>query len=204
MKPAAAIIVSLAIIAASCEKRKDHSMNVPESKPEELTIETSEGTVVGHTTEVDEFPQNIVPVNAAEARQFEEWASGATTYLTDYGTPQSGNDLKQYDEAFKAWQDSHAKRHSDQDVINILGSYLGQRMVKDFDMEWVMVTDKYGKDYAVRHKTSELLSFPFSSVMKRIEDKEHDLIHGVYHVLKHEVEQGEFKQRTKSKQDGGG
>jgi hypothetical protein len=171
-------------------------MNTPEPKPEELTIETPEGTVVGHTTEVGDFPQKVTPVNAADARQFEEWASGATAFLTAYGTPQSENDLKQYDEAFKAWQDSQTKRHSDQDVINILGAYLGQRMVKDFDMEWVMVTDQYGKDYAVRHKTSELLTFPFSSVMKRIEDKEHDFIHGVYHVLKHEVEKGELKQRT--------
>ncbi len=204
MKPAAAIFVSFAIFAASCGKPKDHSMNVPKPKPEELTIETPEGTVVGHTTEVDDFPQKVVPVNAAEARQFEEWARGATGFLTAYGTPQSENDLKQYDEAFKGWQDSQAKRHSDQDVINILGAYLGQRMVQDFDMEWVMVTDQYGKDYAVRHKTSELLTFPFSSVMKRIEDNEHDFIHGVYHVLKHEVEQGELKQRTNSEQDGGG
>ncbi|MEM8953401.1 MAG: DUF3806 domain-containing protein [Verrucomicrobiota bacterium] len=77
--------------------------------------------------------------------------------------------------------------------MNILGAYPGQLMVEDFDMEWVMVADQYGQDYAVRDKTSELMSFPFSSMMERIEDKEHDLIHGVYHVLKHEVENGECK-----------
>ena len=165
---------------------------------EELTIETDEGTVVGHTTEVDDFPQKVVPVNDAESRQFAAWASEAETFLNAYGTPQSENELKRYDEAFKAWQDSTTKKHSDQDVINVLGAHLGQLMVEDFDMEWVMVTDQYGQDYAVRHKTSELMSFPFSSVMKRIEDNEHDFIHGVYHVLKHEVENGEWKQRTNS------
>jgi len=179
-------------------------MNDPEHETEELTIETDEGTVAGHTTEVEDFPQKVVPVNPAESRQFASWASEATAFLTAYGARQSENDLKQYDEAFKAWQDSPTKNHSDQDVINALGAYLGQRMVRDFDMEWVIVTDQYGEDYAVRHKTSELMSFHFSSVMKRIEDKEHGFIHGVYHVLKHEVENGEWKERSNSEQDGAG
>ena len=176
-------------------------MSDPNPEHKELTIETDEGTVVGHTTDVETFPQKVVSVNAAESRQFAAWASEAEVFQSAYGTPQSENELKRYDEAFKAWQDSTTKKHSDQDVINALGAYLGQRMVQDFDMEWVMVTDQYGRDYAIRHKTSELLSFPFSSVMKRIEDKEHDFIHGVYHVLKHEIENGELKQRTNSEQD---
>jgi len=179
-------------------------MSNPDSEPNELTIETDEGTVVGHTTEVEDFPQKVVAVNAAESRQFTEWAAEAEAFLSAYGTPKAENELKRYDEAFKAWQDSTVKKHSDQDVINALGAYLGQRMVQDFNMEWVMVTDQYGKDYAVRHKTSELMSFPFSSVMKRIEDKEHDFIHGVYHVLKHEVENGDWKQRANSEQVGTG
>ena len=173
-------------------------MSNPDSEPEELTIETADGTVVGHTTEVEHFPQKVVAVNPAESRQFAEWATEAEAFLSAYGTLQSENELKRYDEAFKAWQDSATKEHSDQDVINALGAYLGQRMVQDFDMEWVMVTDQHGQDYAVRHKSSELMSFPFSSVMKRIEDKEHDFIHGVYHVLKHEAENGKWKQRTNS------
>jgi len=205
MKPAAAILlVSLAVLIPGCDKPPAPPMSDPDSEPEELTIETDEGTVVGHTTDVEDFPQKVVTVNAAESRQFAAWATEAKAFLSAYGTPQSENELKQYDETFKAWQDSTRKKHSDQDVINALGAYLGQRMVQDFDMEWVMVTDQYGQDYAVRHKTSELMSFPFSSVMKRIEDKEHDFVHGVYHVLKHEVENGEWKQRASSEQDGAG
>jgi len=199
MKTAAATcLVSLALLIVGCERPQDQSMSAPESEPEELMIETDEGMVVGHTTEVEDFPQKVVPVNAAESRQIAEWAAEAEAFLSAYETPQSKNELKRYDEAFKAWQDSATKNHSDQDVISTLGAYIGQRMVQDFDMEWVMVTDQYGQDYAVRHKTSELMSFPFSSVMKRIEDKEHEFIHGVYHVLKHEVENGKWKQRTNS------
>ncbi|TWU24740.1 DUF3806 domain-containing protein [Bythopirellula polymerisocia] len=177
-------------------------MNTPEQEPEELVVETAEGTVFSHTTEVEDFPQKVIPVNSAESVQFQSWEQNASEFLTAYAEPQSKNELIQYDEAFKAWQVSPVKQHSAQDVINLLGAYLGQRMVRDFDMEWVMVTDQYGQDYAVRHKSSELMTFPFSSVMKRIEDNEHEFIHGVYHVLKHELENGEFKQRTNSEQGG--
>lgn len=193
MKGAAATCLApLAVVMVGCDNPQSQSMSHPEeSEPEELTIKTDEGTVTGHTTELEDFPQKIVPVNAAESHQFAEWAAETEEFLSAYGTPQSENELIRYDEAFKAWQDSETKKHSHQDVINTLGAYLGQRMVQDFDMEWVIVTDPYGQDYAVRHKTSELMSFPFSAVTKRIKDMEYDFIHGVYHVLKHEVENGE-------------
>ena len=205
MKPeTATFFVSIAILFVGCEESKDPAERNSESEPEELRIETDEGTVVGQATDVEDFPQKIVPVNAAESRQFAEWAAGGEAFLTTYGPLESENELKRYDEAFKAWQDSTTKKHSDQDVINIIGAYLGQRLAQDFDMEWVMVTDKFGQDYAVRHKTLELMSFPFSSVMKRVEDNEHDFIHGVYYILKNEVENGEWKQRPNSEQNSAG
>ncbi|MEM9353945.1 MAG: DUF3806 domain-containing protein [Planctomycetota bacterium] len=171
-------------------------MKDPKREPEASIVETDEGTVISHITEEEDFPQEAVRLSSAELVQFQTWEQGAQEFLTAYTQPQSQDELKQYDEAFQAWQRSPDRRHSDEDVINIVGAYLGQRMVRDFGMEWVLVTDKYGRDYAVRHKTSELMSFPFSSVMKRIEDKENGFVHGVYHVLKHELENGKWKQRT--------
>ena len=162
------------------------------------TIKTEEGTIVSHSTPVDNFPQKVIAVSNAESRQFATWAANASAFLTAYKKPKSENELKQYDEAFKAWQDATIKHHSEQDVVNLLGAYLGQRMVHDLDMEWVMVTDQYGQDCAVRHKKLEVLSFPFSTVKKRIEDKEYEFIYGVFHVLKYGIENGEFKERHNS------
>ncbi|MDQ8192669.1 DUF3806 domain-containing protein [Roseibacillus persicicus] len=172
-------------------------MNEPESlsAAEEIIIETEEGAVVGEVTEMEKVSQEVVPVNVAESRQFADWAAKAVEFLNVYGPPESDNELKQYDGAFKAWQGSKVKKYSDQEVINLLGAYLGQRLVQDLDMEWVMVTDKYGQDYAVQHKVSKLMGFPFSSVMKRIEDGESDFLHGVYHILKNELEKGDLDQR---------
>ena len=62
-------------------------------------------------------------------------------------------------------------------------------------MEWVTVTDEYGTDYAVRSKSVEVMAFPFSTVLKRIEDKEHDFLHGVYHTLKQRLESSDNMRR---------
>lgn len=195
------LCVSIAVVLAACDKPKDQTISKSDSDSKELTVDTADGKVVAQTMEIQDFPQKVVAVNADELRQFAEWAVEAEVFLKAYGTSESENALKSYDEAFKAWQESTTKKHSDQDVIKIIGAYLGQRMVQDFDMEWVLVSDQFGEDYAVRHKTSELMSFPFSSVMKRIEDKEHDFIHGVYHIMKHQIENGESKRRSNSEQD---
>ena len=78
MKPVAAIcLISIAVAFSGCDKSQDQAMSDPESELEDLTIETDEGTVIGHTTEVEEFPQKVVAVNAAESRQFAEWATEA-------------------------------------------------------------------------------------------------------------------------------
>lgn len=195
------LFVSPAVLFSSCDNPSQQASDKPSQQTNEFTIATDEGAVSGHTFNMGAFPQKIVPVSIDESRQFEAWASEAASFLTAYGTPQSGNELKQFDEAFKAWQDSTTKSHPDQYVINVLGAYLGQRMVQDFNMEWVVVVDKYGRDYAVRHKTSNASAFPFSSVMKRIEDKEHDFIYGVYHIIKNEIENGALKKSANSKQD---
>ena len=43
-----------------------------------------------------------------------------------------------------------------------------------------MVTDQDGTDYAVRAKKFEVMSFPFSSVEKRVERNQYDFMVGIY------------------------
>jgi hypothetical protein len=63
-------------------------------------------------------------------------------------------------------------------------------------MEWVTVSDEYGTNYAVRGKSAEVMAFPFSSVLKRIENNEHDFMYGVYYAVKGALESGDYKSRT--------
>ena len=62
-------------------------------------------------------------------------------------------------------------------------------------MEWVTVNDEYGTDYAVRSTKVELMTFPFSTVLKRIEDKQHDFVYGVYYTVKEMLTSGNCKVR---------
>src|SRR5690606_18935552 len=101
-------------------------------------------------------------------------------YLPDIKSPV----LKDYDKAFRLWQLSATKQYTDDQVVELLGAYLGQKFVNDLDMEWVEITDEYGTDYAVRGKVKEITSFPFSTVFKRVEDNEYDFLYGVYHTVK--------------------
>jgi hypothetical protein len=40
-----------------------------------------------------------------------------------------------------------------------------------------------------------VMSFPFSSVAKRIQSKQFDFMNGVYYAVKHAIERGNFKAR---------
>jgi len=158
-------------------------------------VETPEGPVVAGKTTAEPAPQRIVAVSGDELRHLESLAADAPGFLAAYLPESPEPDLADYDRAFLAWQRSNAQQHSQEQVVEILGGYLGNRCVDDFDMEWVAVTDEFGTDYAVRSKLVEVMAFPFSTVQKRIDDGEHDFLHGVYHTLKQMLSSGEYRAR---------
>ncbi len=77
----------------------------------------------------------------------------------------------------------------------MLGAYLGNQFITEFQMEWVVVTDQFGTDYAVRAKKYEVMSFPFSSVEKRVDNNQYDFMVGIYYILKHNIENGDYRPR---------
>jgi len=107
--------------------------------------------------------------------------------------PAADQSLKAYDEAFRIWQKEKIIRFSEDAVIDGLGAHLGNKLVADFDMEWVEVSDEYGVDLAVRAKKYEVISFPFSSVAKRIKNNEFNFMEGVYYAVKDAIASGPKK-----------
>ena len=75
----------------------------------------------------------------------------------------------------------------------MLGAALGEKMVADLDMEWVVVSDQFGTDYGVRSRKSEVMAFPFSSVQKRVGRNEYDFLIGIYHSVQSLIESGESR-----------
>lgn len=165
------------------------------SEPQQKTISTPDGEIHTTTTTVDPVPQQIVVVGPEEIKAFNAYASQGIAFVSAYIPGIKNPTLKDFDEAFRLWQKEKKQRYSQQQVTEILGAYLGNILIKDLKMEWVVVTDEYGTDYAVRAKQYEVLSFPFSSVLKRIESNQHDFMVGVYHTIKASINDGEYKRR---------
>ncbi len=43
------------------------------------------------------------------------------------------------------------------------------------------------------------MAFPFSTVLKRIENREYDFLHGVYYTIKQTLASGDYKPRDPAK-----
>jgi hypothetical protein len=153
-------------------------------------IITPSGPVSLNTREVPSTPQQVTPVGALTLKKIRELDAAAAQLLAAYRPGSTSQSLQAYDEAFSAWQRDKKRRLSETAVIARLGAYLGNRLVADFDMEWVEVTDEYGTDLAVRSRKFEVMAFPHSSVKKRIEDNEHDFMVGVYYAVQDAIASG--------------
>ena len=184
------LLITPLIVAAGC--------NDISSQPKPIQVNTPDGTIVADESTVDPMPQMIQVITGSELARLQKLGSDAPDFLAKYLPNTPTANLKDYDSAFRAWQLSTSRQHTDAEVVQILGGYLGNKCVADLDMEWVKVTDEYGTDYAIRSKTVESMAFPFSTVMKRVEDNEYDFLYGVYHSIKDSISKSRNRQAGES------
>ena len=163
--------------------------------PKTTTIQTPAGPVTAKTVTVEPTPQKIETVSAKQRISIDAAAAKANRFVSDYLPGVSNPSLTDFDLAFSLWRAEARRRYTEQQVIDILGAYLGNRLAADFQMEWVLVTDQDGTDYAVRGKRFEVMSFPYASVAKRIENKKHEFMASVYYAIKDTISKGDYKAR---------
>jgi len=156
------------------------------ARQENQQIKISGGSVSLETQKLGPIPRQVRPLDQVKLKQIHELASAAKRFLAVY-CPGAEESLKSYDAAFRVWQSKSKREFPAATVIDQLGAYLGNKLVADFDMEWVVVTDRYGTDLAVRAKRYEVLAFPFSSVAKRIDENKYDFMEGVYYAVQHTI-----------------
>ncbi len=159
------------------------------------TIDTPDGSITTTITTVEPTPQEIKVTNSKDTQAIDAYAAQGNRFVSTYLPRVKNPSLKDYDEAFRLWQIEKKRRYTEQQVIEILGACLGNKLIADFQMEWVVVKDEYGTDFAVRGKKYEIMSFPFSSVAKRIGNNQYDFMVGVYHTVRSSIESGEYKAR---------
>lgn len=161
----------------------------------EKTISTPEGDVSLTVSQVEESPQTITKVGKEDLAEFLQLASLVPEFVSAYLPDSESVGLQECDEAFRLWLTDKSSGYSDGDVISILGAYLGERCCEGLDMEWVIVSDQYGKDFAVSSIEVESLGFPFSTVAKRIESRESGFLVGVYRAIEDNTNSADTKKR---------
>lgn len=186
MKKLATSLLGLLLGASGAGNAKD---------PETKTFQTPEGPVTTTSTTVEGVPQSVVVASAKQVAEISALSSKAKVFAGTYLPGVSNPTLKEFDDAFLLWQREKKRTYTEQQVIAMLGAHLGSRLVAELDMEWVVVTDQYGSDFAVRAKKYEVLSFPFSSVAKRIERRQYEFMAGVYRTVQNTIASGDLKAR---------
>ena len=161
----------------------------------EIQIETPEGTVHATESAGGKSKQQITLVTGDDLLRLQALGNDGPAFVQHYLPDVNELRLEDYDKAFELWQNDKQSDYSDAQVIEIIGGYLGNKCVKDLDMEWSVVTDEYGTDYAVRSNEVEVTTYPFSAVLKRIEDGNSGFIHGLYHTVRHTIETSDAKPR---------
>lgn len=159
------------------------------------TFETPDGPVTVTKKTVPPVPQKITVVDSKELAEFDRASVKSLKFVADYVPGAENPKLTDFDKAFSLWQKERNRRYSEQQVIEMIGAYLGNRLVKDFQMEWVVVSDRDGTDYAVRGKQKEVISYPFAAVGKRIQRGENEFVAGVYQAVKHILAEADVKAR---------
>ena len=110
-----------------------------------------------------------------------------------------GNDpenLRKFDSAagklgtIRAILDADTYSADDTYELQCLGIVLGDAFVQDMGMQWVIVTDEYGTDPALRDPNSRsILIYPLTMISKRIERGEQVDVFDLFNGIAAEIEQ---------------
>ncbi len=78
--------------------------------------------------------------------------------------------------------------------LQCLGVILADAFVQHFRMEWIVVTDKYGRDFGVRLPGTSIIIYPLTMILKRMTDGQNvdafDLFDAVAAKIRELQEQG--------------
>jgi hypothetical protein len=79
----------------------------------------------------------------------------------------------------------------DEGALEALGSALGDVIANTLGLDWVVITDEHGSDFAIKHPVKVVMAFPRDMIVKRVENGEEinltELYHGVIAALREQI-----------------
>jgi hypothetical protein len=84
-------------------------------------------TVENKISTIDPISQKIRLLTQEEIAKIAVFSKESKLFLNEYVPNLKNPDLKDYDKAFHAWQISKNKKYSSEQVVELIGSYLGEK-----------------------------------------------------------------------------
>lgn len=126
--------------------------------------------------------QTVTPLAEADLANVET----GRAWVRDFFTPEARHKYDMLTEKLRLLQsilDAGWIEPSETAKLQCLGITLGDALVQELGMEWVMVEDEYGREPAIRMPGTTVILFPLTMISKRIERGETvdvgDLFRGV-------------------------
>ncbi len=164
-------------------------------EPSSITVDTPAGPVTAKRHERQSYPQEISKASKSDEEFFKESVMSGEKFVSHYLPNVKNPSLEDFDQAFLYWRNDKGTKYDSEKVIEMLGSFLGEKCVSELKMEWIFVTYNNTTTYAVRGRNVETMAFPFDAVSKRIDRNEHRFMSGVFHTIKELIEGGSYKSR---------
>jgi hypothetical protein len=145
-------------------------------------VEIDGKTIEGMVTTTDPLPEQLRPFESEELNWLRANLASAAQLSIKYG---SGGELtpEGMDGVFSRWMFDEEEKEDDVTVANALGAAFGEYFVEHLGFRWIVLTNQFGTDYAVRHHLGETTAYPRASVQKRIDTRETSFFHSIYLML---------------------
>ena len=80
----------------------------------------------------------------------------------------------------------------DEASLEVLGAAFGDVVAESLGLDWVVVNDEHGSDFAIKHPTKMVMAFPRDMIVKRVEDGAElnltELYKGVIDALREQID----------------
>ena len=154
-------------------------------------IDTVDGdTIYFKTATTANTPQKITSLNSAQKLFIKECLLGADSIIRAFLPNENIKNFtpNSLDKIIDKWNEDSLKFNCTKEhFVNCIGAAFGDYLVTRYNMEWRMVTDEFGSDYATIIEKIKLTNFPLNSVLKAVDQKREGSLMAILLVTKYDI-----------------
>lgn len=134
---------------------------------------------------------DIRPLDVSEAAGFDSERKWLDDFLRHFGQEHVLKRTPDDIPTIQSLLDAKPFSTGDEASLEVLGAAFGDVVAATLGFEWVVATDEYGSDFAIKHPSKMILAFPRDMIVKRVESGDvinmTELYHGVISALEEQI-----------------